>query len=131
MNASIANLVYGLGVAALFYLNRDKSIRISRALWLPVIYLWVLGSRPVSLWPGAAPKDDIMFWGSHIDGVFLVTLLVGTLYVVIQRGSAFEKYSGPVTRCLSVLFSVFSASFRPISQKQLGQALLERIQSAA
>jgi O-antigen ligase len=44
-----------VGIAALFYLDRDKSLRTSKALWLPVIWLLIIGSRPVSVWLGLSP----------------------------------------------------------------------------
>ena len=52
MNPTLATLVYYLGIAGLFYLNRDKTVHTSKALWLPVIYIWLVASRPVSVWLG-------------------------------------------------------------------------------
>src|SRR5262245_2525644 len=60
MNPSLASLVYAVGIAGLFYLDRDKSDRTSRALWIPVIWFWITGSRAVSLWlnGGIASADS-------------------------------------------------------------------------
>ena len=52
MGTPLALLICHLGVAGLFFLDRDKSVRNSKALWLPVIWLWIVGSRPVSAWLG-------------------------------------------------------------------------------
>ena len=52
MNPSLATVVYALGILSLFYLNRDTSVQTSRALWIPVIWLWILGSRAASSWLG-------------------------------------------------------------------------------
>ncbi len=49
---SIPFLVYTAGIAGLFYLDRDKGSRTSGALWLPVVWLWILGSRPPEMWLG-------------------------------------------------------------------------------
>ena len=46
----LAFLICSTGIAGLFFLDRDKSVRTSKALWLPVIWLWIAASRPVSLW---------------------------------------------------------------------------------
>ena len=85
MNASLASLVYVCGIAGLFYLDRDDSVRTSKALWLPVIYLWMLGSRPLSVWLGATPSFDSQVEGSPIDGAFFAILLIAALIVVAHR----------------------------------------------
>lgn len=88
MNPSIACVVYACGVAALFYLDRDRSVRTSKALWLPVIYLWILGSRPVSVWLGIAPPAgaDVQLDGSPLDRIFFAILFIAGLLVLIRRG---------------------------------------------
>lgn len=122
MNTSIANLVYAFGAAGLFYLNRDKSIRTSGALWLPVIYLWILGSRPISFWLGVVPKDDIMLDGSPIDEAFFLILLIGALCVVVQRkhqAGNFLRASGPMlSYFLFCLFSVLWSDFPGVACKR-------------
>ena len=76
MNPSVASLVYACGIAGLFYLERDKSVRTSKALWLPVVYLWVVGSRPVSEWLGIAPAvgTNVQLDGSPVDRLFFAAL---------------------------------------------------------
>jgi hypothetical protein len=49
MNTLLATLVYCAGIAVIFYLDRDEKVRTSKALWIPVIWLLINGSRPVSL----------------------------------------------------------------------------------
>src|SRR5579859_4204710 len=86
MNPLLATLVYACGIAGLFYLDRDESIRTSKALWLPVIYLWIIGSRPVSVWLGNTPSFDTQLEGSPIDGAFFAVLLIAALCVLFHRG---------------------------------------------
>src|SRR5215469_2676223 len=88
MNPSIASLVYAFGIAGLFFLDRDKSVRTSKALWLPVVYLWVIGSRPVSVWLGVTPgaETDMQLDGSPVDRVFFAILLLAALCVLVYRG---------------------------------------------
>jgi exopolysaccharide production protein ExoQ len=88
MNPTLASLVYLCGIAGLFYLDRDKSIRTSKALWIPVVYIWAVGSRPVSVWLGGAPSfgADTQLEGSPLDGAFFAVLLVAALCVLAQRG---------------------------------------------
>ena len=89
MSPSLASLLYTCAIAGLFYLNRDKSVRTSKALWLPVVYLWILGSRPLSVWLGSGPPSgtDVQLEGSPIDAAFFQILLVAAICVLLQRGS--------------------------------------------
>jgi exopolysaccharide production protein ExoQ len=117
MNPSVANLAYAFGIAILFFLNRDNSTPTSKALWLPVIYLWILGSRPVSFWLGVTPPDvgAIMLDGSPIDGAFSGILLITALGILVHRKRrtlGFLSRSGPILAyfafcLLSVLWSAF------------------------
>lgn len=55
MPPQIATLLFAIGIGGLFWLDRDKSVRTSKALWLPVIWLAIAGSRSVSAWLGMGP----------------------------------------------------------------------------
>ena len=101
MNASVANLVYTFGVAGLFYLNRDNSTRTSKALWLPVLYLWILGSRPVSYWLGGSTgsNSDNIQLDSPFDEAFFAVLLIAALSVLVYRRRRVLRFlnaNGPI-----------------------------------
>src|SRR5271156_4089046 len=92
MNSQLAFLICGIGIAGLFYLDRDKSARTSPALWLPAIYISIVGSRPVSTWlggEGSAPSGDVL--AATLDGspedatVFGILILAGILVLVWRR----------------------------------------------
>lgn len=89
MNPLLASLVYACGIAGLFYLDRDESIKTSKALWLPVVYLWAIGSRPISTWLGIAPPSgaDTALEGSPIDGAFYQILLIAAICALVFRGN--------------------------------------------
>src|SRR5215469_13700785 len=113
MNPTLANLVYTLGIAGLFYLDRDKTIRTSKALWLPVFYLGIIGSRPLSVWLGIGPPSgtDVQMEGSPIDGAFFQILLIAASCVLIRRGSrviSFLNTKFPVVILLYFAFCLFS-----------------------
>jgi exopolysaccharide production protein ExoQ len=118
MNAPLAFLIFSLGVAGLFYLDRDKSVRTSMALWLPVAWLWIAGSRPVSSWFGiqsdgysiAATLD-----GSPMDAAVFEALIVAGLIALFQRRNGpitLLKASGPVL--IYLLYCLISTAWSPI-----------------
>ena len=88
MSSWTALIVYALGIVGLFFLDRDGSVRTSKALWLPVIWLWIVGSRPVSIWLGIThfgPPYKELVDGSPFDRlIFLILMALGML-VLIHR----------------------------------------------
>jgi exopolysaccharide production protein ExoQ len=87
MSASISFLICTAGVAGLFFLDRNKSVRNSRALWLPVFWIWIVGSRPVTSWLGIAPSAgvDVQLDGSPFDRLVFMVLLAMGIIVLIRR----------------------------------------------
>ena len=129
MNPFVANLVYALGIGGLFFLNRETSTRTSKALWLPVVYLWILGSRPVSDWLDMAPPnaDDAMLDGSPIDGIFFGILLIAALCVLVHRRRRvlnFLNANGPIlVYFLFCLLSVLWSDFPGVAFKRWIKAI--------
>jgi exopolysaccharide production protein ExoQ len=86
MNPSIATLICVCGIAGLFYLGRDNSLRTSKALWLPVIWMWIVGSRAVSAWLGLTPTGaNVQLEGSPVDAAVFGVLSVAAVAVLIRR----------------------------------------------
>ena len=110
MNPSLASLIYACGIAGLFYLDRDKSVRTSKALWLPVIYIWEVGSRPVSVWLGIVPPNATnVADSSPIDGAFFGILLIAALCVFVYRGRrTFTSLKANWPILIYFLFCLFS-----------------------
>jgi exopolysaccharide production protein ExoQ len=113
MSPSLASLVYVCGIAGLFYLDRDKSVETSKMLWLPVFYLWIIGSRPLSVWLGIGPPSgtDAQMEGSPIDGAFFQILLVAAVIVLILRGNRVAKFliaNFPIPVLLYFVFCLLS-----------------------
>ncbi len=117
MSFWLAFLVCAVGVAGLFYLDRDKSNPSSKALWLPVIWLWIIGSRPVSDWlviwfgwgQSSAGGLDAQLDGSPTDAVVFMLLAAGAAAVLFMRRRAtlnLLKSSSPVL----IYFSYCAAS---------------------
>ena len=129
MNPSLASLVYACGIAGLFYLDRDKSILTSKALWLPVVYLWILGSRPVSLWLGITTPDGTnnQLDGSPVDAAFFGILLIAALCVLVHRGRrtiTFLNANLPILiYFLFCLFSIIWSDFPGVAFKRWIKAI--------
>jgi exopolysaccharide production protein ExoQ len=95
MSMFLATLVCFTGIAGLFYLNRDSSVRCSIAIWLPVIWLWIVGSRSVSewlsVWTGVNLVRPASFTlqaqldGSPLDAFIFVVLLMAGIAVLALR----------------------------------------------
>src|SRR5579863_339830 len=92
MNPSLATLICASGIAGLFYLDRDSSLRTSKALWLPVVWLWIVGSRAVSAWLGVTPTGaNVQLEGSPLDAAVLGALSVTAIGVLIRRNRQARK----------------------------------------
>jgi exopolysaccharide production protein ExoQ len=124
MNASLATLGYALGIAGLFYLNWDRSAHTSRALWLPVIWFWILGSRSVSWWLDMAPAETAgaLMDGSPIDALFFQLLIASGLVVLVrrrQRSFSVLKANWPIVLYFSYcLMSVAWSDFPDVAFKR-------------
>jgi exopolysaccharide production protein ExoQ len=121
MNPNLAFLIFSIGVAGLFFLNRDTSVRTSPALWLPVIWLWIVGSRPVSLWLGMGSTSanvlDATLNGSPVDAAIFAALLFAGILVLLHRKkitSAYLALSGPIT--VYFLYCLLSVAWSPFHE---------------
>jgi exopolysaccharide production protein ExoQ len=129
MNPSLASLVYACGIAGLFYLDRDKSARSSKALWLPVVYLWIIGSRPVSFWLGVAPSaaTDMQMDGSPVDAAFFGILLILAICVLAYRGRrvlSFLNANAPILiYFMFCLLSVIWSDYPGVASKRWIKAI--------
>ena len=85
----VATFLCALWIGVLFALNRDRQARTSPALWIPVIWLLIAGSRMVSDWLNLQPpadNADAYLEGSPFDRNFLTALLLAGVIVLIRRG---------------------------------------------
>jgi exopolysaccharide production protein ExoQ len=79
-----------LVVLVLFRINRDPNRRTSKALWIPVAWLLIIGSRSVSQWLGFAPADaeQAIVEGNPLDRLVYLGLLMAGVAVLLSRGRA-------------------------------------------
>ncbi|PYR61407.1 MAG: hypothetical protein DMF91_09785 [Acidobacteria bacterium] len=88
MPPPLATLVFVLGILGLFLLDRDRKAQTSIALWLPIAWLVLGGSRQVSVWLGASAftqSADQYLEGSPMDRAILSGLITVGLLVLGAR----------------------------------------------
>lgn len=113
MYPAIASFIFTMGILGLFYLDRDKTFRMSKALWIPAVWLFLISSRPASLWLGMSPNfkgvDATAAYveGSPIDRNVFMFLLFAALAVLVSRSGRV----GPLLRknVLILLYLSFCA----------------------
>jgi O-antigen ligase len=91
----IATVIYVLGIFGLFWLDRHPDEHTSKALWIPVIWLAICASRPVSSWVRSGPLMDLRVQyleGSPLDAAIWAVLLVAGLIVLLWRVRATTEF---------------------------------------
>lgn len=102
MIPAIATALFTAGILGLFYLNRDSSIRTSKALWVPTIWVLIIGSRAPSMWfqsPTQGSAADAYLEGSPFERILFSGLLVLAILVLLGRWRIVLKYlrnNGPI-----------------------------------
>ena len=112
----VASLVCVTMLAGLLYLDRDAQERTSKALWIPVVWMWIVGSRAVSQWGGGTQVASLSQRnadGSPLDAAIYGLLILAGLLVLNYRSHqvrSFLRVNGPILLflaycALSVLWS--------------------------
>lgn len=117
--ALIPLIICLIGMAVLFYLDRDRTVPTSKALWISIIWVALIGSRPVSMWFGittptgyAAPSD---LEGSPFDAAIFSFLVLLGIFVLIARSRKTGRYLLVMTPV--ILYSAYcliSISWSPV-----------------
>src|SRR5208337_1324676 len=116
MPPPIATTLLVLGIVGLFWLDRDREVRTSKALWIPLLWLLINASRPLSVWLQSGPTMDTpekYLDGSPIDALLWGILLAAGLIVLAWRGQQVGillRANGPILLffaycALSILWS--------------------------
>ena len=84
--------VFIAGIIGLFWFDREAEPRTSKALWVPVAWLFINCSRPVSQWLGVfGIGGSVNMMESYTEGsptdrnVFLILLISGIVILAIRR----------------------------------------------
>ena len=103
----IATFVCVSGVLGLFFLDSNRGARVSKALWIPVIWMMIVSSRQVSVWlhPNDAGSDISRFTEGHpLDAAIYGSLILAALLVLNYRSRMVEEF----LRINAVLLAFFA-----------------------
>lgn len=117
MPAQVAILLGCIGVGFLFYLDRDKSTRTSRALWVPIVWIGLLGSRPVSMWFGITPPNSpsANLDGSPVDAaVFGILIVIGTIILIGRKRKTASYLAALVPVIAYFVYCLSSVGWSPV-----------------
>ncbi len=136
MNPSLATLIFTIGVLGAFALDWDQTVRTSKGLWIPVIWVLIAGSRPVSLWLLGGPAKamtnaDQYLEGNPFDRVVFSGLLVLGLIVLAGRKARvlqlLRRNSAIVLFFTYALFSVLWSDYTDVSFKRWVKAFSDLV----
>jgi exopolysaccharide production protein ExoQ len=117
MSQQLALSICSAVVVVLYYLNRDRTTRNSRALWVPVIWIGLLGSRPASMWFGIAPPNgpDANLEGSPVDAAMFGTLLaIGLIILALRKEKTGRSLSAITPVLIYSIYCLLSVTWSPV-----------------
>ena len=129
MPPGIATIVFAAGILGLFWLDRDRKTHTSVALWIPVIWMSIACSRPVSQWFHlGAPMDTAgqVLEGSPVDRAVYSGLLAAGIVVLLTRRKVGKllRASWPILLFfLYCAFSILWSDFPETAVKRWPKAL--------
>ena len=87
MPPQVATTVFILGMAGMFWLDRDKKAKTSKALWISVAWFLICASRSVSVWLQMSTPDARSQYleGSPVDRAVFAVLELAALAVLTVR----------------------------------------------
>lgn len=95
MTQLLGIFICGALIAGLVYFDRDAGVRPSKALWIPVIWLLINGSRGVSTWLHAEPAESLAQQyseGSPLDAGIYGLLIVAGVLVLNHRARQVKQF---------------------------------------
>lgn len=93
MSPNIAALVCITFILTAFVVDVRRKANNSIANWIPLIWLLIIGSRPVIQWYGSGPlavTPDEYLQGSAIDRTILSALIISGLFILARRKGQIE-----------------------------------------
>src|SRR5215475_6552530 len=98
MSRQLAILVFTIFTAWLWHEDSKHRPHLSKALWIPLIWLLLLGSRPLSWWSwfffgiGSSATSDLE--GNGLDRAFYSALICLSLIIIARRRVTWNEVFG-------------------------------------
>src|SRR5580704_8367133 len=91
MQPTIASLICGIRIAALFFLDRREKIRVSKALVIPAVWMFLNTTHPLSFWLGMSPPGsyttEAYVEGNPFDRNVALVLQLAALIVLCGKSA--------------------------------------------
>jgi len=103
----IASIICGIGIAGLFYLDRGEKRRVSVALIIPALWMFLNTTHPLSWWLGIDQGIDATqsyVDGSPFDRNFTIFLQLAALVALTRKGAK----AGSILRQNTLILVYFS-----------------------
>ncbi len=85
MISLIATIVFVAGIAGLFYMDRDADAPTSKALWVPILWMLIVGSRQMSSWLSPnSDKSAAHFSEGNTTDALTFAILIGVGLLVLN-----------------------------------------------
>lgn len=84
----LAAVLYIAGIAGLFWLDRNRKSGVSKALWIPTVWVMMSGTKPLSMWLGIAPSEPaetVYVEGSPLERAVFISLEVTAIFILLTR----------------------------------------------
>jgi exopolysaccharide production protein ExoQ len=92
MPPTIASLCCALFILWLFVQDKRRH-KVSIALWLPLTWMFIIGSKPISLWFGYADTGSEGYVeGSPFDRLIFFFLIAAGWFVLVRRGIHWPRF---------------------------------------
>jgi O-antigen ligase len=108
MQPAVASLICGIGIAGLFFLDRGKKTRVSMALVIPAVWMFLNTTHPLSFWLGMSGQGsyttEAYVEGNPFDRNVALVLQLAALVVLCRKSAKV----GAILRTNSLILVYFS-----------------------
>lgn len=92
MSPQIAFIFFGSFVLGALIIDFKITSDVSKALWIPLIWLAILASRPVALWFSPVGTKLTLEEGSPIDSIVLLVLISAAVFILFKRKLSWREW---------------------------------------
>jgi exopolysaccharide production protein ExoQ len=128
----VASIIFGIGIAGLFYLDRGEKPRVSKALVIPMVWMILNTTHPLSFWLGMSPNvggsaTQAYIEGNPFDRNVIFVLQLAALVVLLSKrakvGQILRKNPLILVYFYFCLLSIFWSDFPFVAFKRWIKAL--------